>query len=54
MSDKNENNEQEIRKISAAAGGGLLGFAFAGPMGVIVGALLSSIAATIAFDKDIK
>jgi len=54
MSDNKNLNEKEIenRKLSAAAGGGLLGFSFAGPLGALIGAVSSIVAASIYFDKD--
>lgn len=44
--------EIETRKLSAAAGGGLVGFAFGGPIGALIGAVGTSVAATLFFDND--
>ncbi len=44
--------ELETRKLSATAGGGLLGFAFGGPIGGIVGAVVSTLAANFFLNGD--
>ncbi len=42
----------EIRKLSAAAGGGLLGFSIAGPIGALVGTVVTSVVASVFLDDD--